>query len=151
MDNLLTTVEMNLGKVQLESMAKADAEQLLEYEDALPVMVKIARASHYLAKMREALLDPALDELARHAEKRLSLDGAILSQAESGVSYDFSADQIWSKLKAEEGVKTDSRKSREKFLKALKEPLEEIDPDTKKPRRIVPPIRKSKTTLKVEL
>lgn len=73
--------------------------------------------------------------------KSFEYKGWQVDEIEAGIKYDYSMDVEWSELK-------EKIKSRETFLKAIKEPLEIVNTTTGETTTIYPPIKKSTTTLK---
>lgn len=92
-----------------------------------------------------------IDELSKHPKQQADVLSAEVMQKEEGVRFDYSNDKKWEALKSKVEVIDSEMKEREKFLKGLSKPIVETDMETGESIEVFPPIRTSKTTVRVKL
>jgi hypothetical protein len=85
-------------------------------------------------------------------EKDYTAWGFKFNQVERGVSYDYSTcnHPEWVRLKNKEIDLVEKRKAIEETLKTIREPMTIIEEDTGECYELMPPIRKSTTTIEVK-
>lgn len=155
MNNLQTTPQVfaELSKKDILLLAQNHSESLVEAAMESPIKTLIAarKMAEYGNELAKHLIVPAMRERETYPEKDLKVLGAKIEIAEVGVKYDYSEDQKWRELKIKEEAIAEERKSREKLLQALKQPMIETDPDTGETFSVPVPVRTSSTSLKVTL
>lgn len=94
-----------------------------------------------------------LAEVAKYPKGGASILSAKIEPMEGGVKYDYasSGDAKYIAAKATADQLSKELKDREKFLKGLTKPIDEVDMDSGEVCHITPPIKTSKTTYKVTL
>lgn len=92
-------------------------------------------------------------EADKYPEKSFEAFGAKLDKAEVGTSYDYSVcnDPIYKRLFQVNFEANGQLKERETFLRALKQPMTMIDESTGEVVTVIPPLKKSTTSLKVTI
>lgn len=93
--------------------------------DPLEVRAKIDAIEKIIKTVKDdqAFKDAVLDHADQWGEKTFEHNGIKFTKAESA-KYDYSEDEIWEELRAEELSVSQRRKSEETLLKSLKEPTE---------------------------
>jgi hypothetical protein len=134
------------------------AKQIIENVqngNANPLEVKVMmRALRAVAEeVEEEIDDNAISEAEKYSEKVVEMYGARIEKAEVGVNYNYASSGLseWEKLDAEIKALTDRRKEKETFLRALKEPMTVVNESTGEIETIKPPLKKSKSGIKVYL
>lgn len=92
------------------------------------------------SEIDKEIKDNVMDEASKYG-KSFQHNGWKVDEVEAGVTYDFTRDNEWLDLR-------EKIKERETFLKSLKSPLEIVDTETGETKTLLPPIRKSTTSLK---
>lgn len=93
-------------------------------------------------------IDTAAD---KYSEKSFEVLGCRVDKAEVGIVYDYggSGDRDWEQFATDEATAAARRKERETFLRSLKEPIDVLDKDSGETWTIRPPLRRSKSGVKV--
>lgn len=122
-------------------------------ENPLKVLVMLRALEATAESIRTGIGEEILTEASKYSEKSFEAYGARIERAEVGVSYDYQTteDREWFAFKVGEQKMADFRKSREGFLREIKKPITVIDPDTGEVYEIKPPLKKSKSGVKVFL
>lgn len=89
----------------------------------------------------------------KYNEKEFEVFGAKIQKGDVGVEYDYksSGDRDWERFATDEATAAARRKERETFLRSLKEPMSVLDEDSGETWQIRPPLRRSKSGVKVFL
>ena len=142
-----------LGKKEIIALARTNAANILEAgeTDPLKLKIQIKRLIEYLAEIDTQLGDAAYTEATRHGEKTFDLDGAEVNICDLGVKYDYTGDHEWTQLNMAETQIALKRKERENYLRALREPITEVDEETGEIRKVNPAIRTAKEGIKILL
>ena len=121
--------------------------------DPLEVLVMLRSIEHVSELVREEIEDHILKEAEKYSEKVIERYGAKIEKAELNTRYVYktSGDQEWERLDAEINSLQERKKDREAFLQALKEPIQVLHPETGELEEIKPPVKKSKSGVKVYL
>lgn len=131
-----------------------------QVEEGEKYALEVLTAFRYVEKiikderLSKKLLEIAKTEFAQRKEgKEAVFNNFRIEEATVGVSYDYSADPIWQRLKQDVVEATAKLKEREGILKATKieNEIQEIDPETGELFIRIPPIKKSSSTLKFTL
>lgn len=119
----------------------------------LELVVQLHALTKVYELVREEIEDNILKEAEKYPEKVIERYGARIEKAEVGVKYDYSTsrDPVWEGLASEVMMYTERRKEREEFLRALREPLTILNKDTGEIDEVRPPLKHSKTGVKIYL
>lgn len=122
-------------------------------ENPLKVLVWCKTVEEVVERVRKETKENQLTAAFNYAEKRFEFAGATIEKAELGTKYDYSTcgDIEWERLDAEVKGLIEKRGIREDFLKSLKGPLTLVNEETGQVYRILPPVKKSTTGLKVTI
>ena len=123
--------------------------------DANPLEVLVMLRSLELVSelVREEIEDNILTEAEKHSEKKFNAFGAIIEKSEVAVKYDYASSGLsdWEQWDVVVRNATENRKEKEAFLRALKEPYTRLNEETGELETIRPPLKKSKSGVKVYL
>jgi hypothetical protein len=119
----------------------------------LEVLVMLRALEAVSETVRDEISDNVLTEAEKHTEKKFNAFGAIVERTEVGTkyAYDTSSDVEWEQLNSEFESLKRRKSERETFLKALKEPMTVVNPDTGEVYTIKPPFKTSKSGVRVYL
>lgn len=140
------------GKLQVKAIAEAFTTQIEEgYTNPLEFAVKAKMLIKALEEAINNTQEVAMNEQAKHG-KQAQIFGAEVMQVEAGVRYDFTVcnDLEWEQINQQIEIAKSILKDRETFLKSLTKPENVID-ENGEIRTINPPIKTSKTTLKITI
>lgn len=92
-------------------------------------------------------------ESEKYPEKSFEAFGAKLEKAEVGTTYDYSVcnDPIYNRLKQVFSEANDQVKEREAFLRTIKQSMTIVDESTGEAATIIPPLKKSTSSVKVTI
>lgn len=123
------------------------------YANPLEVLVMLRSLEAVSELVREEIEEEINHEADRYSEKTFDAFGAKIEKAELGTkySYETSKDIEWERLKTDFETAKRRLAERETFLKALKEPLTVVDESTGEVTKIMPPLKKSKSGVKIYL
>ena len=129
--------------------ADAAAIKLLEEVESRGYPLEMTVCLQHIVNICERarkLIGPTAHSEIEKLGGRATILGAKIEKAVS-VSYDYSADETWNVIKAEEDEVSENRKNREKLLRAIDEPLVTENHGN----RVVvnPPVKKSVDTVRV--
>lgn len=123
--------------------------------DTNPLAVlAVLRALELLSKeVREQIQDNINTAAEKYSEKKFEAFGALMEYCEVHTEYDYEVcgDTEWEYRNTDVEMSAIKRKEREAFLRAIKAPLTVVDEITGEVVTIKPPIKKSKTGVKVFL
>lgn len=121
--------------------------------DPLKAFVNIARVAEVIEVLKkdELFLDAAMREYSKYGEKSVTLGICTVTEAQVGTKYDFSQcnDSALNDLYERQAQVKNDVKERETMLKALPSKLTIINDQTGEVTEVLPPIKTSKTTLKL--
>lgn len=159
MDELPTTAEGTLKL--MPSTAKEVAifsKRLIEAVrsgqiNPLELIVQLHALTKVYEEVREEIEENILKETEKYSEKVIERYGARIEKAEVGVKYNYSSsrDSEWQWLDSQVRDFEARRKERETFLRALPGPMTTINKETGVEEDINPPIKTSKTGVKIYL
>jgi len=94
-----------------------------------------------------------LTEAEKHPERIFEFNGNKIEKAELGVKYNYSIcnDPVYNELKMKLDEAAKLVKEREEFLKALKEPITQLNEDTGEIFKIIPPLKTSQSGVKISI
>jgi hypothetical protein len=123
--------------------------------DANPLEVLVMLRSLELVSelVREEIEENVLTEAEKHSENKFNAYGAIVERCEVGVKYDYSSSGFteWEQWDVVVRNATETRKEKEAFLRALKEPITTLNENTGEVETIRPPHKTSKSGVRVYL
>jgi hypothetical protein len=119
----------------------------------LELVVQLHALTKVYELVREEIEENILKEADKYPEKVIERYGARMEKAEVGVKYDYttSRDPVWEQLDSEANSILERKKARETFLKALTEPFTSLNKDTGELDEIRPPVKTSKSGIKIYL
>jgi len=96
------------------------------------------------------IAEDSLREAVKYGKSAI-IHGAHVDVAEFGTKYSYEncEDVIWNQLNTDSISIAEKKKDRETFLKTLKEPITVVDEQTGETWKIIPPLKKSTTGIKV--
>lgn len=130
----------------IESVRQGEANPL----EVLVILKAFAKASErILNEVRENYVR----EADKYPEKSFEAFGAKLEKGEVGTSYDYSVcnDPIYNRLWEVSFEANGQLKERETFLRALKQPMTIVDEATGETVKVIPPLKKSTSSVKVTI
>lgn len=140
------------GKMQVKSISEAFTTQIEEgYTNPLEFAVKAKMLIKALEEAIDKTQEQSMYEQSKYG-KTAQVFGAEVQQFEAGIKYDFSGcnDLEYEKLLQSVELSKSALKERETFLKSLTKTENVID-ENGEIRSINPPIKTSKTTLKITI
>lgn len=122
-------------------------------ENPLKLLVLLRALEDTAETIRKGIESEIMTEVGKYSENSFEAYGARLERSEVGVVYDYAAtgDRDWFKINTNVQQWTDARKNREAFLRALREPMTLLDEETGEVFEVRPPLKKSKSGVKVFL
>jgi hypothetical protein len=119
----------------------------------LELVVQLHALTKVYELVREEIEENILKEAEKYPEKVIERYGARIEKAEVAVKYDYSTsrDPVWESLASEAMMYNERKKERETFLKALTEPFTMLNKDTGELDEIRPPVKTSKSGIKIYL
>jgi hypothetical protein len=121
--------------------------------NALEVLVMLRSLEAVSELVREEIEANILTEAERNPEKKFEAFGAIVEKSELGTKYNYlkTGDVEYERLKKESDSAKEKLTERETFLKSLREPLTVVSEETGEVYSIRPPLKTSKSGVKVFL
>jgi len=140
-------------KKAIIATAQTEADAVIEAADTnlLALVVAAQRVGEYVNAFTARLRPAALKELEATGQKNYPVNGAKVESAETGVSYDYSADLLWQELNEKYLEAQAALKEREATLKTVKTPYPQVLESSGEAFTVRPPIKKSTTSLKITL
>jgi len=136
-----------MDKSEIAYRAKTFAESM-EGMAGLKSASAIAKFQLMLAELEKNFKEITLAEIRKHQGAKVSAFGIDFAEMESGVKYDYSANQIWNDLQDKIDHLKAQQKDVEAFCKSLKSPTVTVDPETGESFEWFPPSKSSTTTIK---
>lgn len=120
-------------------------------ENPLKLLVLLRALEATAETIRKGIETEIMTEVDKYSEKSFEAFGARLDKSETGVVYDYAGtgDREWFKFKTAEETASDNRKIREAVLRNIREPFTVLDESTGEVYEIRPPLKKSKSGVKV--
>lgn len=140
--------------VQVDVFSDGIIQAVKEGEiSAIEVLVQLKAFEKASGRILKEIQEHFVREAEKHPENHFTFNGNKIEKTEVGVRYDFShcGDPEWERCAVDEQTAGERRKSREAFLKALKEPMEVLDKLTGQVITLRPPIKTGTTSLKVTI
>jgi len=122
-------------------------------ENPLKLLVLLRALESTAETIREGIGQEILNEVGKYSEKTFEAYGARIERAEVGTSYDYAncGDPEWEQFSVAEKTAAANRKDRETFLRSLREPMDVLQRETGELVTIRPPLKRSKSGVKVFL
>lgn len=141
-----TQTEVDRFSDQLIASVKEEGANPIE------ILVQLRAFEKVTGRVIKEIMDNAITEIDKN-NGAMTFAGNNLQRTEAGVSYDFkhSGDSVWEARKAIFDAAQSQLKEREEFLKSLKEPIRILVEETGELQLVRPPLRTSKTIVKVEI
>lgn len=119
----------------------------------LEVLVMLRSLEAVSELVREEIEANVLTEAEKHSEKKFEAFGALVEKSEVGTKYqyDTSKDTIYERLQTDFDTAKTKLDERTAFLRGLKEPMTIVDELTGEIVTVKPPLKKSKSGVKVYL
>lgn len=136
-----------MDKSEIAYRAKTFAESM-EGMAGLKSAAAIAKFQLMLAELEKNFKETTLNEIRQHQGSKVSAFGIEFSEMESGVKYDYSANEIWNDIQDRIDQLKAQQKDIEAFCKSLKAPTVTVDPETGESHEWFPPSKSSTTTIK---
>ena len=144
----------DVSKQKVDEIATVIMELATQgHYDTLKTYIQLEFLSQVIEKAKGLIKPSAIDELYRH-DKGIAtsvITGATIRTKEAGVRYDFSNCPQWEQIKSVEEDVAMRRKKLEEFLKTLQGKVTTLDETTGELVEYFPPIKKSTTTVEVQL
>jgi hypothetical protein len=154
-DNALGALRLMPSKASEVANFSMQIVKAVQNGDANPleVLVMLRSLEAVSELVREYIEDNINAEADRYNEKIIERYGAKIEKAELGVRYNYakSGDIEYERLKTDADTAKSRLNEREAFLKALKEPLTLVNEDTGEIYKVCPPLKTSKTGVRVYL
>jgi len=158
MDNLPSTA---LGALKLlastQTQVDVFSDQLIaavkeEGANPLEILVQLRAMEKVSARVIKEIMENAVTMIDRY-NGRFELSGNLIERAEVGTTYDYSktGDIILERRVAIRDAADSLVKERESFLRSLKEKITLVDEESGEIYVVSPPIKKSKTGVKVTI
>lgn len=126
--------------------------QAVKYEgaDPLEILVQLRAFEKVSGRVIKEIMENAVTQIDRY-NGRTELLGNALERMETGVKYHFEncGDYVWEQRKSISEAADLQLKEREKFLMALREPIQILVEETGELQTVRPPQRTSSTGVKV--
>ena len=119
----------------------------------LEMIVQLHALTKVYEEVKDEIMENVMTEAEKYSEKKIERYGAIIEKAEVGTTYNYasSKDSEWERLDSEIKGLLQRKKDRETFLKSLPEPITTVNKDTGEVEEIRPPMKTSKTGIKIYL
>lgn len=158
MENAITKIEWlqapSISKQQNAELVQA-IEKAVESGELNPLnaYMQLTSIEKVCEAAKEKIKSFSLDEAQKYGAKSFDHMGAKVEISELGTKYDFSGcgDVIWEMLNQQAEAAKNALKDRETFLKTVKAEMEIVNPDGGEIYKIVPPIKRSTTGLKITI
>jgi len=143
-----------ISQVQVDVFSDGVIESVQQGEaNPLEVLLLLKAFEKASKRILEEIRPNFVNESAKYPEKTFIFNGSSMSKTEAGTTYDFDVcnDPIYNdRFKIMEEAKK-QLEERKEFLKSLKEPLNVVIDDTGELVKIIPPLKKSTSTLSVSI
>lgn len=119
----------------------------------LTVLIQLRAMEKVTERILKEIKENIMTEADKYPGNEFEYMGNKITKAEHGTKYDYSkcGDPEWEQYDFELSAATKNRKSREDFLKAIKEPFAMVDTRTGEMVTITPPTKKSTSGLNVSI
>lgn len=121
--------------------------------NALELHIKLTAIENCFKQVKERIAEAVMEEVNVYSEKSFEMFGAKVEKAELGVKYDFTLcnDPKYVSYKTEQEKIEKDIKEREKFLKGIPKSIELTNEETGEITTVYPPVKSSKSGIKVIL
>jgi len=145
---------LNLNKSYMASIVHNATNAVVDGQyDAINALVIAKKGQELFGQLEKAVRPIAEDHVKLGKGEVYRKFNVDITQAETGVSYDFTVcgDTIWEELKAKVDTYSRLLKERENTLKTITKPVTMINDETGEVMEIKPPIRGGKLGLKLSI
>lgn len=118
--------------------------------DPIQVRVLISAWEKAFKSLKTAIEPETEREAAKHG-KAFDFMGAKCEWVPTYTAYDYSNDVTWNNFRVKVEEATAKQKEREAFLKTVKEPFQQLDPDTGELITVTPPVKSQREGLKITI
>lgn len=148
---LLTIANGNAKELSNQLADQVISSVMDDGANALKQIIMVKALDSALTKIKSKLMPYAIEEFRLENSKEVDINGYRISEATTGVSYDYSNcnHPIYAKLVNQMADLKEQISDIEQMLKSLKSPMEILDKETGEVYTIYPPAKKSTTTLKL--
>lgn len=121
--------------------------------DPLHLLIYLKTMQKICEGIEKKIKDSSLSEANKYPGKSFEFNGAYVSKEELGTKYDYEncQDKIWEMWDAKAKDAATAKKTREAFLKTIKEPFAYTDTETGETWQINPPIKTSTSGIKITI
>lgn len=143
-----------INKTDIEAIASTLLSKLESgYVNPLSILTTVKTYEKVFEKIKKELINYSLDEAGKYGEKEFELNGVKFTKMEAGTSYDYSVcgHEYYNDLCSKIEELNKEKKELEKLLVSIKKPTTIVMPFTGLICDVMPPVKKSTTTLKVTL
>ena len=135
-----------IGRAIVESICHDVAEGNV---DPLKQLIVLKALDNAIDEIKKNIMSVGIEEVRKYG-KEVSMNGFKISIVNAGVNYDYSVcnHPAYNELAEKAKLLKEEMKEIEKFLKALKHPIEMLDKETGEVYTIYPPVVSSTETLK---
>ena len=134
---------------------KAVESALNGYENPLKIHVQITAMEQVLKGIKDNadFKDAVLNEAERYGQKSFSDFNSQIQVKETGTKWDYQScgHPQYGRLCAKIAELTEEKKLIEKYLQAIKNPVDYIDPETSEMCKVYPPAKTSTTSVVITL
>jgi len=131
------------------SEAKDFADSIInDGADKLMALSVSSKLALFLKTIDSELIPESISEIAKYPDGKGEILGMKLELSETGVSYDYSANQKWVEIVNQIAELDEKRKKMESFIKTLDSKKSEIDEATGEIIEWFPAVKSSTTTIK---
>ncbi|MEM8524497.1 MAG: hypothetical protein AAGG68_07625 [Bacteroidota bacterium] len=146
-------IDRNLGKKEIEALAKEDAERIIldDRYDLLKMYIEFKRYDAYLRVLTKEIQDATIAKAENQKLEQFEFGTAKLIVTQKR-QYNYSRDTLWSDVSQEMNELKEFRKTREQFLKKIEGDFTDIvDEETGAIERVYAPEINYSSSLTVRL
>ena len=143
-------------KSEIQSFASNLVQSVINGDmSPLLIQVQLSAFENVIGDVKKnaAFKEAALNEAMRYGTKSFEAFNANVQVKEVGVKYDYSlcCHPQYEKICSEIEWLTEKKKSFEKYLQSLSEPIDFIDPESGEMCKILPPVKTSTTAVTITI
>lgn len=118
--------------------------------DPIQVRVLMSAWEKAFKSLKTAIEPEVANEAAKHG-KAFDFMGAKCEWVPTYTAYNYSADVTWNNLQEKVEQASANQKEREAFLKTVKEPFQQLDPETGELITVSPPVKRQIEGLRITI
>ncbi len=149
----LGKIAKDLSKPEIEELANNDISEITKSGkyDLLKTFIELKKYSIYINKLIAELKEPALEKAQEIGEKKFKVSNAKV-WITTRVSFDYSNDKIWQKLKSNtDDVKAKLTEHQEILRQLETEISQVVDEETGEITELIQPIKKEESGLMIRI